>query len=89
MAHDLQSVADELDTLPFRLALIDMQLAAANWRDPDALERDVRAFVEPHLPDPGEVDHRDFAWHYQWNLLENSAAKHPAALSPTRSIPGT
>jgi WD40 repeat protein len=53
--------------------LTDMQLAAELWQNEDGTARAVRDLLEAHLPQQGEEDLRDFAWRYQWNLMNRKA----------------
>jgi choice-of-anchor C domain-containing protein len=64
----------------------DVALAARVWQSPNGAAQAVQALLTTHLPKPGQEDLREFAWYYQWNLLQNSAVTFHGSPYPVRAL---
>jgi WD40 repeat protein len=51
----------------------DVQLAAQLWESDEGTADQVAALLAAQEPAPGQADLREFAWRYQWTLLNHSA----------------
>src|SRR5205823_3322458 len=51
----------------------DLQLAAQEWEGDRGSVRRAQELLAAHVPRPGEPELRDFAWRYQWTLMNDAA----------------
>jgi WD40 repeat protein len=61
----------------------DVQLAGQLWESDEGTAEQVAALLAAQEPAPGQADLREFAWRYQWTLLDRSSialAGHDGAI---------
>jgi WD40 repeat protein/serine/threonine protein kinase len=69
-----QQARDEATRTRELLYAADMQLAADEWQTDGGAAATVRGLLESHRPATADDrDLRDFAWYYQWRLLNRGA----------------